>query len=463
MAADDDKTTASTASITSLDRIRARKQSEAGTEQPQAEPDPKEGPGRGGEEASNATIGVGSADKYKHRSLETRKNPGGWAASLENTLTAIYRLKVACSYDIFHDKMKVCELSLDDTVALRVRNRISETCRFEPSTQTTFDALKIRCHENAFDPVVGYLAAMQPQFDGVPRLDTWPMVYLGAEDNPLNRAIGRKMLIAAVRRARQPGCKFDHIVVLEGPQRSGKSTALKILAGAGNFKDAEIVSLNGREQQELVTGVWIYELSELAGLRKTDVERVKLFASKTDDSARPVYARSNEDRPRRCIFVGTTNDTEYLQDPTGNTRFWPVLTGTIDLAALERDRDQLWAEAALAEATGEPLIIPEELWGAAAERQNERFIGDPWDDRLEGLERLAPQIPSEIMKVGGEWRVSRNYLLTTMLNFDFKSVRGTDGRRLSASMHRLGWKGPIRLTVNGKRAHFYFKPVAPAD
>jgi predicted P-loop ATPase len=249
-------------------------------------------------------------------------------------------------------------------------------------------------------------------------------------------------------------------MVLEGAQGSGKSTALRVLAGDANFSDAEILSADPREQQELIVGVWIFELSELAGLRKTDVEKVKMFASKTCDSARPAYGRSRVDRPRRCIFVGTTNDGEYLQDATGNRRFWPVLTGTIDLAALRRDRDQLWAEAATAD---EELTIPRELWRAAAERQNSRLIADPWDDRLEGLERLAPHSAGSIVKIGGEWRVSRDYILTSILHFDPKSVRSSDARRLAACMHRLGWRGPTRLTDNGTRAHFYLKPVSHTD
>jgi predicted P-loop ATPase len=187
-----------------------------------------------------------------------------------------------------------------------------------------------------------------------------------------------------------------------------------------------------------------------------------MFASKTCDSARPAYARSRVDRPRRCIFVGTTNDTEYLQDPTGNRRFWPVLTGTIDLAALRRDRDQLWAEAA-AEAANEELTMPRELWRAAAERQASRLIADPWDDLLEPLERLAPQSGGSIVKTGGEWRVSRDYILTSMLNLDLRSLRASDARRLAASMHRLGWRGPTRLTENGTRVQFYFKPIAHTD
>jgi hypothetical protein len=396
---------------------------------------------------------------------ENRKNPSGTPVTLQNTTVAIYKLGIQCRYDVFHDKLIVegRELKISvgesiDDICLQIRTAIIQCEQFDPGNQNTYDAVRLSCLANKFDPVVDYLDGLK--HDGIPRIDTWMSAYLGAEDNPLNRAIGRKMLIAAARRVHEPGCKFDYVVVLEGPQGSGKSTALRILAGDANFSDAEILSADQREQQEMIVGVWICELSELAGLRKTDVEKVKMFASKTCDSARPAYARSRVDRLRRCIFVGTTNDAEYLQDPTGNRRFWPILTGTIDLAALRRDRDQLWAEAAKAK---EDLTIPRELWGVAAERQNSRLIGDPWDDRLEGLERLAPQTSGSIVKIGGDWRVSRDYILTSILNFDIKSVRSSDARRLAACMHRLGWRGPMRLTDNGSRAQFYFKAVTLAD
>jgi putative DNA primase/helicase len=359
--------------------------------------------------------------KMSGRPYEHRKNPSGTPATLQNTILAIHKLGIECRYDIFHDKLTVegHELKINvgesiDDICLRIRTAIIQHEQFDPGNQNTFDAVRRTCLANQFDPVVDYLDGLK--HDGKPRIDTWLTVYLGAEDNPLNRAIGRKMLIGAVRRAHEPGCKFDYIVVLEGAQGSGKSTALRILAGDANFSDADILPADPREQQELIVGVWIYELSELAGLRKTEVEKVKMFASKTCDSARPAYARSRVDRPRRCILVGTTNDAEYLQDATGNRRFWPVPTGTIDLDALRRDRDQLWAEAA---AATEELTIPRELWGEAEERQNSRLVGDPWDDRLEGLERLAPSGGS-IVKIGGEWRVSRDYILTSILNFDPK-------------------------------------------
>src|SRR5262249_8143607 len=147
---------------------------------------------------------------------------------------------IDCRYDVFHDRMlvsgHVLQLGTDgnlDSVSLMVRRLIVDSFQFDPGAQNTFDAIKSRCLDNMFDPVADYLAGLQ--WDGVPRVDRWLTTHLGAEDNPLNRAMGRKILVAAVRRVRQPGCKFDYIIVLDNSrQGAGKSTVVLILAGEDN-------------------------------------------------------------------------------------------------------------------------------------------------------------------------------------------------------------------------------------
>ena len=162
---------------------------------------------------------------------------------------------------------------------------------------------------------------------GMKRLDTWVIDYLGCEDTPLNRAIGRVVLIAACRRARKPGCKFDNIIVLEGIEGINKSTAIRVLAGDENFSDQSIIGANDKEVQEQLDGIWMHENADLAGMRRADVEHVKAFASRQVDRARPAYARVREDRPRRSIEWGTTNNDQYLLSQTGNRRIWPLKTG----------------------------------------------------------------------------------------------------------------------------------------
>jgi predicted P-loop ATPase len=171
-------------------------------------------------------------------------------------------------------------------------------------------------------------------------------------------------------------------------------------------------------------------------LRRTEIETVKSFLSKTADNARPAYGRFRVDQPRRAVFVGTTNDTEYLRDATGNRRFWPVRTGTIDLNALIRDRDQLWAEAVAAEAQSEVLTISNDLHDAVLEQQEERLVKDPWDD-------LLADVHGEI--VGDVERVSSEQLLRFHLNLSPDKINDGTTKRLRNSMLRIGWFGPKKM------------------
>lgn len=300
-----------------------------------------------------------------------------------NAAVAIAALGISCRKDLFHEKTLVGGEpinrwvgDLSDEVIQMIRKIIRYKFGFDPNKVNTADACVQLSLEHQFDPVLDYLDSLA--WDGVSRLDSWLVRYLGAADTELIRTIGRLILIAAVRRARVPGTKFDQIMVLEGPEGKGKSLAIETLAGRDNFSDGKILGLGDREQQEATAGVWLYEIAELTGMRKAEIEHVKAFASRTVDRARPAYGRFRVDRPRRTIFIATTNRDDYLQSDTGNRRFWPVATARIDLAALKADRDQLWAEAAACEARGDSIGLPERLWEAASERQGERLEGDEW-------------------------------------------------------------------------------------
>jgi predicted P-loop ATPase len=158
-------------------------------------------------------------------------------------------------------------------------------------------------------------------------------------------------------------------------------------------------------------------------LGKRDVSHVKAFVSRTHDRARPAYGFATVEQGRTCIFIGSTNGTDYLADETGNRRFWPVSTGKIDLAALERDRDQLWAEAATAEATGEALVIDPALWGEAAARADARLPDDPWQDILATVETMPS---ANVERIDGEIRVTTQFLLDEVLRFDRARIKTGD-------------------------------------
>ena len=376
-----------------------------------------------------------------------------------NARAAITALGVVCSYDEFHDRMLVAGHpinqwagELSDAVNVVLRQLIIDKFDFDPGKDNIVDAATELCLENRFNPILDYIDGID--WDGKPRLDKWLATYLGAEDSDFNSAIGRLALVAAIRRVRKPGCKFDHILTLEGSEGTMKSTSIVTLASVGNFSDQTILTASDKEQQELVRGVWLYEIADLAGMRRADVEKIKAFASRTHDRARPAYGRRRIDAPRRCIFIATTNEDEYLQSQTGNRRFWPTKTGGIDIDALRLDRDQLWAEAAEIEAKGDPLILPKDLWSKASEAQDERRHHDPWDDTLAGIQGHAC-VNEETGKE--EERISSDELLKTYLELPPGKAQNTDAQRLKRSMRRLGWSGPKKLRFGNELKRGYFR------
>lgn len=233
-------------------------------------------------------------------------------------------------------------------------------------------ALSLHSRKHAFNEITSYLQGLT--WDGIPRLDSLFIDYLGAEDNAYIRAVTRKAFTAAVARAMQPGIKFDQMTILSGPQGIGKSTLLDKMS-KGWFTDS-IRTFEGKEASELLQGTWLVEVAELDAFRKTDVSRIKQFISQRVDRFRAAYGRHVKEMPRCCVFFGTTNSTEYLQDRTGNRRFWPVDVGIHKPIKsvwndLPQELDQLWAEAVFRWRLGEPLYLAEGLADAAAIQQEE--------------------------------------------------------------------------------------------
>jgi predicted P-loop ATPase len=215
------------------------------------------------------------------------------------------------------------------------------------------------------------------------------------------------------------------------------------MAGPEFFSDQSILDLNDRAQQEAVAGIWIYEIADLTGIARADTDKVKAFASRTTDRARPAYGHFREDRRRRCIFIASTNAETYLKSQTGNRRFWPVKTGKIDLVAVRTDRDQLWAEAAAVEASGYSLVLPEELWGAAAVQQEARLDHDPWMDELD-------KVQGKLFKLENgteEHRVATADLLGLYLKIPTDRQTDHAFKRVKHCMLRLNWIGPAKIVI----------------
>ena len=267
------------------------------------------------------------------------------------------------------------------------------------------DARVLVSRENIFHPVLDYLNGLE--WDGVPRAETLLIDYMGAEDTPYTRAVTRKTLAAAVRRVRQPGVKFDNVLILVGKQGCGKSYLVSRLGGKW-FSDT-LTNIQGKEAYEELQGFWIVEIAELSALRKSEVEAVKHFIAKQSDSYRAAYDRHVRTRARQCIFFGTTNNAEFLRDATGNRRFLPVdvdpakarLSVFDDLT--DEVRDQIWAEACVIEAgtkdrAGEKLYLDtKELRRAAEAEQDRHFEQSPLTGDVERyLETPLPENWAEL-------------------------------------------------------------------
>lgn len=260
------------------------------------------------------------------------------------------------------------------------------------SRDKIFDAVQIVAMNHKFHPVRDYLDTCE--WDGLARLDTLLVDYLGAEDTPYTRAVTRKTLAAAVARVLDPGCKFDYMLTLRGCQGLGKSRLLRRL-GVDWFSDS-FSSVQGKESYEQNQGVWIFEVGELAGLKKAEAENIKLFISKQVDRFRPAYGRRTQEFPRQCIFIGTTNEQQFLRDATGNRRFWVVDTPNAPRYRLDDFTDdevrQVWAEALLRYRAGEQLYLTDELEAVARRTQSEYEEDDPKTGLImDYLDRRLPE------------------------------------------------------------------------
>lgn len=261
------------------------------------------------------------------------------------------------------------------------------------SKDRIFDAVNVVASENKFHPVRDYLDGCC--WDGVPRVESLLVDYLGAEDNAYTRAVTRKALVAAVARLYRPGCKFDYMLTIRGRQGLGKSALIAKLGGQW-FSDT-FSTMQGKEAYEQVMGVWIMEVGELAGMRKAEAETIKLYISKQVDRFRPAYGRRLQEFPRQCIFIGTTNETQFLRDTTGNRRFWVVDTPNDPTGDMWKELTpetvrQVWAEAVELYKAGESLYLPRDLEKVAREVQETYEEENPRAGIVaDYLDRLLPE------------------------------------------------------------------------
>lgn len=335
--------------------------------------------------------------------------------------------------------------------------------------------------DRAYHPIREFIESL-PEWDKVPRVDTLLVDYLGASDTAYVRAVTRKTLCAAISRVLRPGCKFDSMLVLNGPQGVGKSTLIAKLAGEWFSDSLNLGDTKDKTAAEKLQGYWILEIGELAGLKKAEVETLRSFLSRQNDIYRAAFGKRATPHLRQCVFFGTTNaESGYLRDTTGNRRFWPVKTpgsGKKQSWNLTHEEIlQIWAEALVYVRQGEKLYLSPEMDALAKDEQREAMESDEREGLVrEYLDTLLPERWAEM-----DLFERRNFLTgsdfgglqekgtvrrTSVSNMEIwcecfgkerANLRRTDSNELTGILARLGWKradNKVRIPLYGPQYVF---------
>lgn len=335
--------------------------------------------------------------------------------------------------------------------------------------------------DRAYHPIREFIESL-PEWDKVPRVDTLLVDYLGASDTAYVRAVTRKTLCAAISRVLRPGCKFDSMLVLNGPQGVGKSTLIAKLAGEWFSDSLNLSDTKDKTAAEKLQGYWILEIGELAGLKKAEVETLRSFLSRQNDIYRAAFGKRATPHLRQCVFFGTTNaESGYLRDTTGNRRFWPVKTpgnGKKQSWNLTHEEIlQIWAEALVYVRQGEKLYLSSEMDALAKDEQREAMESDEREGLVrEYLDTLLPERWAEMdlferrnflggsdfggLQEKGTVRrtsVSNMEIWCECLGKDRANLRRTDSNELTGILARLGWKradNKVRIPLYGPQYVF---------
>ena len=335
--------------------------------------------------------------------------------------------------------------------------------------------------DRAYHPIREFIESL-PEWDKVPRVDTLLVDYLGASDTAYVRAVTRKTLCAAISRVLRPGCKFDSMLVLNGPQGVGKSTLIAKLAGEWFSDSLNLGDTKDKTAAEKLQGYWILEIGELAGLKKAEVETLRSFLSRQNDIYRAAFGKRATPHLRQCVFFGTTNaESGYLRDTTGNRRFWPVKTpgnGKKQSWNLTHEEIlQIWAEALVYVRQGEKLYLSAEMDALAKDEQREAMESDEREGLVrEYLDTLLPERWAEmdlferrnflsgtdfggLQEIGTVRRtsVSNMEIWCECFGKERANLRRTDSNELTGILARLGWKradNKVRIPLYGPQYVF---------
>lgn len=314
--------------------------------------------------------------------LDTTKDgrPIGSVRNVVRALSEDERWSGRLRWSTFEEAASLDDRPLTDDGLTSVALWLDEVYGLRPGAELLLRGLVHVARQHSFHPVRDWLSSLV--WDGEDRLERLLVERFGAEDTPLVQQIAYRWLIGAVARVFEPGCKLDTMVVLVGAQGARKSTGCAALVPElGWFTDTAF-DVTNKDAMVQLQGVWIVEIAELQSLRKSGADAVKAFLSSRRDRFRRPYGRIAEDHPRQAVFIGTTNDEEFLADATGSRRFWPVRVGHVDVEGIRAERDQLWAEAVAAYRAGEPWWLDTEGEEALRASSRAHEVGDPWEDAI---------------------------------------------------------------------------------
>ena len=418
---------------------------------------------------NSATEKYGKAPALAQGGYMKGKTETAWACNVGNVLLAMKQepeLMNAFGYDeMLRTEVLLRPLFDGDPTNFTLRSVTdADVCAVQSFLQwfgfrrvgkdTVHDAINNHARGHAFHPVRDYLDGLK--WDGKGRLETWLIRYLGAADTEYARQVGSMFLISMVARIFAPGCRVDHMLVLEGPQGILKSTACRVLGGEWFSDNLPDISSAGKDAAQHLKGKWLIEVVEMHAMGRAEASLLKSFISRTTERYRPSYGRREVVEDRQCIFIGTTNKDAYLRDETGGRRYWPVVCGEIDLDGLDVDRDQLLVEAVNLYRAGVPWW-PDATFEREhiAPEQAARYEGDAWEEQIRkflvGKERVT------IMTVAcgalGYDAEKRSFapLGGASHGTPINKLGTADQRRIAAVLTTLEWKRGKREAGTGAR------------
>lgn len=360
-----------------------------------------------------------------------------------NAVTALRSYGFDLSFSQFSHRPFYNGAPIEDGMLLQIANEVQHYGVYAQK-KVIDEAVFMVAADKQFHEVRDWLEALQ--WDGIDRISKILVDHAHGEDTPITRAFVEKWMIQSVARIYEPGCQADAMLVLEGRQGEGKSTFFRVIFGDKWFTD-HLPDLHNKDAMIQLLGIWCIELGELATLGRSEAETQKRFLTSRSDRYRLPWDRMATDHPRQCTFAGSTNKSDYLKDETGARRFWPVKVKEVDTAAIERNREQYWAEAVHRYKAGEIWHLPKgDLAAAAKLTQSHRYKRDVWHEPVEKFIHGKPYVSiQDVLRDG--------ILMSATADWSQR-----EENRVSAVLSHLGWER-VQRRIDGKQRYVYIPTV----